>query len=166
MLCQSCGNAEAVIELTTVRDDEKRVQHLCEACASEHGVEVEGSGPSAPLVDFLAQIGKSMGEEMVPASRCPSCGLTPAQLKQLGRLGCAECYTHFEQHLRNLLRRLHGGTHHVGKQPTAGDTSGFDRKARVQSLRRSLQRAVAEEDFEQAALLRDQIRRLETVQET
>lgn len=164
MQCQTCGNAEAVIQFTKVEDNQARVFHLCEGCASEQGVDVTSSNSNAPLADFLAQIGKSMGEEAVAVGRCPSCGLTPAQLKQLGRLGCAQCYTHYEQHLRALLRRLHGATHHAGKVPATPDGTEMDRKARAQSLRRSLQRAVDEEDFENAAILRDQIRRLEAVE--
>lgn len=164
MRCDNCGNADAVIQLTKVKDNEMRVLHLCEACAAEEGVD-SASQPASPstvhLADFLAQIGKSIGEEAVAAGRCPACGLTPAQLKQTGRLGCATCYTHFEQHLRALLRRLHGGTQHVGKVVMPPNPEELDRKARVDSLRRSLQRAVSSEDFEHAAALRDQIRQLE-----
>ncbi len=90
MQCESCGNAEAVIQFTKVEDSQARVFHLCEGCAAEQGVDVATSPPNAPLADFLAQIGKSMGDEAIAAGRCPSCGLTPAQLKQLGRLGCAQ----------------------------------------------------------------------------
>jgi protein arginine kinase activator len=167
MRCDNCGNADAVIQLTKVKDNEMRVLHLCEACAADEGVE---SGiPAAPstltLADFLAQIGKSIGEEAIAAGQCPSCGLTPAQLKQTGRLGCAGCYSHFEQHLRGLLRRLHGGTQHVGKLVMPPNPEALDRRARVDSLRRSLQRAVDSEDFEHAAALRDQIRQLEQPEE-
>lgn len=168
MRCDSCGNAEAVIQLTRVKDDEMRVLHLCESCASEEGVET-GAPPAAAgtvqLADFLAQIGKTGGEEVASAGRCPSCGLTPAQLKQTGRLGCAACYEHFEQHLRTLLRRLHGGTQHAGKVLLPPDAGESDRKARLQGLKRSLRHAVETEDFEHAATIRDQIRRLETPDE-
>ena len=146
MRCDNCGNADAVIQLTKVKDNEMRVLHLCEACAADEGVEA-ATEPASPttvhLADFLAQIGKSIGEEAVAAGRCPACGLTPAQLKQTGRLGCATCYTH------------------VGKVVMPPNPEELDRKARVDSLRRSLQRAVDSEDFEHAAALRDQIRRLE-----
>jgi protein arginine kinase activator len=164
MQCESCGNAEAIIQFTKVEDDQARVFHLCQSCASEQGLDVPETPVNAPLADFLAQIGKSMGEEAVAVGHCPGCGLSPAQLRQLGRLGCAQCYTHFDAHLRGLLRRLHGGTRHAGKVPASPDAADVDRKARVQSLRRSLQRAVDDEDFENAALLRDQIRRLEAVE--
>lgn len=163
MQCQSCDKNEAVIHHTKVVDNEMQVQHLCQACALEHGIDATAPQPSAPLVDFLAQIGKGVAEEATTAA-CPSCGMTQAQLKQLGRLGCATCYSHFEHHLRNLLRRLHGGTQHVGKVSGAPDSDEVDRKAQAQSLRRSLQRAVEAEDFEHAAALRDQIRRLEAAE--
>jgi protein arginine kinase activator len=161
MKCEHCGNDEATIQWTTVVNNEMKVSHLCEACAVDKGVDVGTASASAPLTDFLAQIGKSMGEEAVAAGRCPSCGMTASQLKQAGRLGCATCYTHFDQHLRGLLRRLHGGTQHVGKKAAAPDAEAVDRATRMQSLRRSLQRAVESEDFEHAAALRDQIKRLE-----
>lgn len=164
MQCESCSNAEAVIQFTKVENDEMRVLHLCEPCAAEQGVDVMSAGANAPLTDFLAQIGKNMGEETVAAGRCPGCGLAPAQLKQLGRLGCSRCYSHFDQHLRSLLRRLHGSTSHMGKVPSDSDPATADRQAKMQSLRRSLQRAVDDEDFESAAILRDQIRRMEVVE--
>ena len=116
---------------------------------------------SAPLVDFLAQIGKSVGEEASALGRCPSCGLTPAQLRQTGRLRFATCYTNYQHHLRALLRRLHGGTQHIGKALLPPDPGEEDRRAKVENLRRSLRLAVDAEDFEHAAALRDQIRRIE-----
>ena len=162
MQCDKCGNEDAVIQLTKMKDDEMKVLHLCEACAAEEGLEAGAAAGSAPLVDFLKQIGQGIGEEASSAGRCPSCGMTPTQLKQVGRLGCAVCYSHFEQHLRGLLRRLHGGTQHAGKAAATHDSEEGDRKTRVQSLRRSLQRAIDAEDFEHAATIRDQIRRAET----
>lgn len=159
MQCESCGEREAKIQFTKVEKDEVKVLQLCETCAADQGVETTSAAP-APLVDFLAQIGRGVSDD-AEAGGCPSCGLTSAQLKQVGRLGCATCYTHFEQHLRSLLRRLHGGTHHAGKVAVAVGGAEPDAKARARSLRRSLQRAVESEDFEHAAILRDQIRRLE-----
>ncbi|HET7320967.1 MAG TPA: UvrB/UvrC motif-containing protein [Longimicrobiaceae bacterium] len=164
MRCEQCGNDEAVIQLTTVVDNEAKVRHLCESCAAREGVDTGAVAGSAPLADFLAQMGQGTGEATV-SGRCPSCGLTPAQLKQTGRLGCEACYTHFEPHLRALLRRLHGSTQHAGKAAAAPQGSAAERTARADSLRRSLRRAVEMEDFEYAATLRDQIRRLEATDE-
>jgi protein arginine kinase activator len=158
--CDVCGAQDAVIQLTQVENNEMRVLHLCDACAVQRGVELESHKGSAPLADFLAQIGKGVGEGQA-VGRCPSCGLSAAQLRQTGRLGCGVCYTHFDEHLRSLLRRLHGGAKHVGKIVLPADPNEDDRTARILSLRRSLQRAVEAEDFEFAASLRDQLRKIE-----
>jgi protein arginine kinase activator len=159
--CDHCGKDDAVIQLTKVKDNEMEVLHLCQSCAAEEGVEAPAAAESAPLADFLAQIGKSVGDEASILGECPSCGMSPAQFKQTGRLGCAECYHHFEPHLRGLLRRLHGGTQHAGKHPIARSADEQDRRSKVDGLRRGLVRAVDAEDFERAAQLRDQIRQIE-----
>jgi protein arginine kinase activator len=163
MQCDNCGTDGAVIQLTKVKDNEMKVLHLCEACAAVEGVASPATPSTLPLADFLAQMGQGVGEAAA-AGRCPSCGLTPAQLKQTGRLGCPTCYQHYEGHLRGLLRRLHGAAQHVGKSVAAPDADEMDRQARVDALRRSLHRAVEAEDFEHAAALRDQIRQLETAE--
>jgi protein arginine kinase activator len=165
MQCNQCELNEAVIHLTQIVNNEMSTLHLCEACAAAKGVDVgiSEAGEPAPLTDFLAQIGKSLGSDTAVATgHCPSCGLGAADLKRTGRLGCATCYSHFGPHLRNLLRRLHGGTQHVGKQfePSGSEQGGS--AARLLNLRRNLQRAVETEDFERAARLRDEIRKLES----
>jgi protein arginine kinase activator len=163
MRCNQCGLNEAVIHLTQIVNNEMSTLHLCEPCAAAKGVEVGAPTPApAPLTDFLAQIGKGIGgESTAGVGRCPSCNLGTADLKRTGRLGCSHCYTHFAPHLRSLLRRLHGGTQHVGKQHAVHAPAEEDPAARVLQLRRSLQRAVEAEDFERAARLRDEIRQLE-----
>lgn len=164
MRCDNCGRHESVIQLTQVENNEMRVLHLCEECAVERGVELESQKTNAPLADFLAQIGKVSDAPSV--GRCPSCGMTAANLRQTGRLGCAVCYTHYDEHLRSLLRRLHGGTKHVGKVLAPSSPEDGNRTARILSLRRSLQHAVEAEDFEFAASIRDQLRELELNQPT
>lgn len=163
MTCDNCGKDGAVVHLTHIEKNEMTTRHLCEACAADQGVEMGATGGSAPLTEFLAQIGKGLGGGASAESACPACGLTLADLRRTGRMGCAACYSHFDQHLRGLLRRLHGGTQHVGKVLAASEPSDGDRDTRLLRLRRSLERAVEAEDFEHAASLRDQIRRLETV---
>ncbi|HYJ80177.1 MAG TPA: UvrB/UvrC motif-containing protein [Longimicrobiaceae bacterium] len=161
--CDRCGKNEATIHLTQIQHTEMTTRHLCEPCAAALGLDSGGPAAAAPLADFLAQMGKAIaGESAASAGTCPSCGLTLADFKRTGRLGCARCWSTFEGSLRGLLRKLHGGTQHVGRVYLSADPTETDRVQRVTALRRSLQRAVDEEDFERAAALRDQIRRLET----
>jgi protein arginine kinase activator len=165
MLCDNCGKSDAIIHLTKIKNNEMTTYHLCEACAAAEGLETGAVSPSAaPLTDFLAQMGKSLAEAPASASECSACGLSLQDFKKTGRLGCAVCYSHFDLHLRSLLRRLHGGTQHVGKVFLPPDPKQTDRIARIASLRRGLHLAVEGEDFERAAELRDQIRRLEAAE--
>lgn len=165
MQCERCGKNPAVIHLTQIVNNETSTRHLCDTCASEMGLDAGASSETAPLTDFLAQMGKglSLGSASA-AGACEFCGLTMNDFKRTGRLGCPHCWAQFDQHLRGLLRKLHGGTQHMGKVYLPPDPRETDRTARVASLRRSLARAVESEDFERAAVLRDQIRRAEAVE--
>lgn len=163
MTCDNCGSADAVIHLTQIVNNEMTTFHLCEKCAAAKGLETTEGPTSFPLTDFLAQMG---GEEQHASpqgqdGRCAFCGLTFADFRETGRLGCPHCYATFEPHLRGLLRRIHGGTQHVGKVYLPPDPSATEKEKRLEGLRRKLERAVAAEDFERAAELRDKIRALE-----
>jgi len=165
MTCENCGENEAAIHLTQIQNNEMTTRHLCEGCAEAMGLSA-GHSAAAPLADFIATMGKAIASEVsATAGTCPACGLTLADFKRTGRLGCSRCYSTFDVSLRGLLRKLHGGTQHTGKVYLPPDPTETDRTARIVSLRRSLQRSVESEDFERAAALRDQIRRLEAGQE-
>ncbi len=164
MLCDHCGENEAVIHLTQIVDNQMGTYHLCEACAAEKGLEPDPEIPNFPLTDFLAQMGKQESEpaESAPGA-CEYCGLTLDDFKRTGRLGCSHCYVTFEAHLRGLFRRLHGGTQHVGKVYLPPDPTEAERSEQISRLRRKLNVAVEREEFEQAAEIRDQIQELEGV---
>jgi protein arginine kinase activator len=164
MLCDHCGENEAVIHLTQIVDNQMGTYHLCEACAAEKGLEPDPEIPNFPLTDFLAQMGKHEDEppESAPGA-CEYCGLTLEDFKRTGRLGCSHCYVTFDAHLRGLFRRLHGGTQHVGKIYLPPDPTEAERSEQISRLRRKLNVAVEREEFERAAEIRDQIQELEGV---
>ncbi len=161
MLCERCQERNAEVHLTTIENDEMATVHLCTSCASEQGISASVPAPT-PLVDFLS-LGAvpdqaSQGSSVEP---CPYCGTSSGDFRRSGRLGCPECYAHFEGHLRALLRRIHGSTQHVGKLYLGEALDVDDRYAKLRSLKLRLDRAVELEDFEAAAELRDQIHVLE-----
>jgi protein arginine kinase activator len=164
MKCEQCGTNEAVMHVTQVVQNESRVLNLCDSCARDLGFAGPAVPANFPLGDFLAQLGggESQGSSAPPADACAFCGLTFAEFRESGRLGCPHCYSAFEDHLRGLLRRIHGGTQHTGKVYLPPDPSQTEKEKRLDGLRRRLERAVDAEDFERAAHLRDQIRGLET----
>jgi protein arginine kinase activator len=89
------------------------------------------------------------------------CGFTQADFKKTGRLGCSTCYITFAEGLGTLLKAMHKGTEHVGKVPRRAHRA-VELSDRMRSLNESLQKAVAEENYETAASLRDQIKQLES----
>lgn len=167
MLCEDCSEREAQVHLTTVDGEEMRTLHVCLACAAERGLssgeDAEAGAEGPPLADFLAQLGKSGLPTPVasPAEPCPFCSTTPTDFRRSGRVGCAECYTHFEPQLKGLLRRIHGSSHHAGKLYVSEASDPTDRLGRLSAMRRRMKRSIETEDFETAAELRDRIRDLE-----
>lgn len=163
-VCDNCGESDAVVHLTQVVDNVTTTSHLCEKCAAEKGIETQVPPKSLGVADFLAKMGT--GESLSPGApeedlTCPFCGLSTSDFKDVGRLGCPQCYPTFEAYLKGLLRRIHGGTQHVGKVYLPPDPTISEREKRLEALRKKLERAINTEDFERAAELRDEIRTLE-----
>jgi protein arginine kinase activator len=201
MKCDTCEN-EATVHEVMIKGGKKVEKHLCERCAVREGMQPP---PAATLgaqvvTQFVLAHGQAVaggkGTERkggaAAALMCETCGLSFAQFRQTGLLGCPECYEAFAEPLKPLLARAHeGGTHHVGKAPpdtTKGDgevgpggrmgsqaaaltTSArreearrrqeeeSARRARIATLKRRLAEAVAAEQYERAAQLRDELQR-------
>lgn len=161
MVCDNCHERDAVVNLTTIENNAVRQLHLCEQCAAERGVETTVAAPKHPLGEFL----QAMQQQSVPAStdagRCAFCGLTMKDFRDTGRMGCARCYTTFESSMRELLRRVHGGSRHIGRVYRAPKEEVLEKAGVLGELRDKLRRAIELEQFEAAAELRDRIRVLE-----
>jgi protein arginine kinase activator len=157
MVCCVCKQKEATVHLTQIAGEKMQKVDLCEDCAKEKGVN-DPAGFS--LADLLLGLGAS--DELEKASggpdlRCPHCGFTQTDFKKAGRLGCALCYDTFAEGLEGLLKSMHKGTRHKGKIPSALRGSQ-DLREKMAALQKKLDKAVADENFEQAAQLRDELR--------
>ncbi|MEP7227644.1 MAG: UvrB/UvrC motif-containing protein [Gemmatimonadales bacterium] len=164
MSCEQCREREAVIHLTQIVNEQVTTLHLCERCAAEKGVESPGAAPKTPLGTFLAAMGQELPETPTPKTGdpCSRCGGSLQDFRESGRLGCSECYRSFEVPLRDLLRRLHGSTHHMGERYTeVGGSSAPNEPNPAIELREKLRLAVETENFELAAEIRDRLRVME-----
>jgi protein arginine kinase activator len=161
MVCDSCNERDAVVQLTRIEGGEVKQLHLCERCAAENGVETTSATPKHPLGDFLLAVHQQVALTSADGSRCVFCHTTMADFRASGRWGCARCYTTFEQGMRDLLRRVHGNSRHIGKTYRAPQSESLERAAALGELRERLRRAIESEQFELAADLRDRIRVLE-----
>jgi protein arginine kinase activator len=163
--CESCHERDAVVHLTQVVGEQVTTIHLCGKCAAERGIATEQESTATPLGSFLAALAPEAPGEAAGAEGCPECAATLADIRASGRLGCATCWQVFEAPLRDLVRRLHGATRHVGRgvaDITDGEDPDHRRLAFERTrLREALREAIEAEAFEQAARLRDELRDLE-----
>ena len=161
MQCQSCGLRPATVHVTRIVQGNVEQAHLCTQCAQLSGEIETLANPAALLQSLLANFaGQGQALQTEKETRCPSCGFRFGEFRETGRLGCPGCYAHFRGELEPMLRRLHGTTEHRGKLPLRRG-GAFQRDRHLQTLRRDLQQAVAREEFERAAALRDEIKQLE-----
>ena len=174
MLCNICNKNQATVHLTEIVDDQMTELHLCDECAKKKSVQMEQqfglSDLLAGLVDYTKQIGPGgPGGKPETALTCPFCGLTYEDFRKIGRLGCSECYGTFSRFLGPLLKRIHGATQHMGKSPqmfasskeqAAEDSlpSKAPKDSGIAELKIKLQEAIEQENFEEAARLRDVIK--------
>jgi len=158
MFCDVCKSKEATVFLTQIVEGKMQKVNLCESCSKEKGV----NDPTGfALADLLLGLGAAQEIDKNPAgNRCPVCGFSQADFKKTGRLGCSACYDAFAEGLSGMLKNMHRGSVHTGKVP-AKLRAGRMRNKELAGLQASLQQAVQEEHFEEAAAIRDKIRRLE-----
>lgn len=162
MICDDCRERDAVVQYTAVRDNAVVQLHLCEQCAAERGVETTvNTLPKHPLGEFLQQVQQQVVSAPTDSLRCTFCGSTMADFRATGRWGCARCYNQFEGGIRDLLRRVHGHSRHIGRNYQAPRSETIEKAAVLGELRERLRRAIDGEQFEQAAELRDRIKGLE-----
>ncbi len=165
MLCDVCGKNPATVHLTEILNDQMTELHLCEECAQAKSLAMEQQFGLSDLLAGMADSEKPGKEtDSLKNLKCPNCGLTYADFKKIGRLGCSECYNAFNKYLGPLLKRIHGSNQHTGKSPlNSAKVSKND--IDVQILRNQLQKAIQAEAFEEAARIRDQIKEAEKKKE-
>lgn len=155
MKCDVCSN-EATVFLTQIINGQMTTVNLCEACSKAKGVTDElGFG----LAEAFLGSGSTTPVTRNEVLTCPSCGFTSAQFKKIGRMGCPDCYRTFQEGLDQLLSSMHSGTRHVGKIP-ARVLADSRRHASLAELKESLQKAVQDERYEEAAAIKKEIQAL------
>lgn len=171
MLCQNCGKHEATTYFKQTVNGQTREAHLCPECAAKLGASFQAPLQSMFSADpffshpFESLFGGSAAQpfagELGGGRRCPTCGMTESELRRTGRAGCADCYQSFEDILLPYIRKLQGATAHVGAAHTPAGTPEPPQQDTAQALKTKLQEAISQENYEEAARLRDEIRRLE-----
>lgn len=162
MLCENCGKEEAKITFKETSGSGTGEIHLCEACAKRKGLGEILSKIQETATSLVSGLVGGGGQTVTQEDNlaCPQCHLTYGDFKKVARLGCGTCYEIFSKELVPLMRRIHGSTAHVGKLPTGLDEASRSRRE-GKRLRDALRQAIAQEEFEKAAAIRDELKGLE-----
>ncbi|MBN2145424.1 MAG: UvrB/UvrC motif-containing protein [Candidatus Aureabacteria bacterium] len=180
-LCAICKKKEAVVHYAEILDGVIKKLDLCETCAIEKGIETPTPFSMGDLVGAITE----RSEET-----CEQCGMTFDDFRKVGRLGCDLCYETFQESLLSIIEQIHRSTQHKGKIPSrfheekkkftakkvkcppeypvqqtpAAPFSQEDSDAmklkKIQSLEQDLKSAISAEEFEKAACLRDELKKL------
>ena len=165
MMCEDCGLRPAKFHLMTIINGDRVERNLCPACMARHQKQLPGIDFSnlAGILNSILE-NKNAEEQAKQDAElencvCELCGMTYVEFQKCGMLGCANCYKAFKAPMSALLQRVHGNTQHAGRVP-GGVHSGTSIRMNIDRLKQKLQKAIADEEYEQAAKLRDAIRAL------
>lgn len=160
MLCTNCGLKEANFHYKQIVNGKRTEQHLCGECASKLGYIAQGDmlDFSSILNDFISM------PSFVPAAgevrACPVCRTTFDEFKKTGLLGCDKCYDEFRNVIESTLSQIQPSTVHKGKLSGAAGEK-IQKQNELSEMKERLKRAIIDEKYEEAAVIRDKIKNLE-----
>lgn len=180
MMCDNCGKRQANIRYSENINGRKKELNLCEECSKKLGI---GQMDFSMPIDFSSFFGGFMEDfgatEFMPmlkelkTLKCNSCGYTFDDISNTGKLGCKECYNVFEDRLDPIIKRIQGANHHIGRIGKIVDNKidskmnnktvhkAKKEKSKLEELQENLKEAIKEERYEDAAKIRDEIKKLE-----
>ena len=179
MKCQKCNEREANSHIKRIINGRVEEHHLCSKCAKEMGYsnvfDSFSSDFASSFADTFGSMFGSFFENALPArtqaTRCETCGASYADIARTGMMGCADCYSIFEDRILPTVRRIHGNTTHCGKnsptykrekaQPAENAEPDTKPLSELDNLKAQLDEAVKNQEFEKAAELRDRIKAME-----
>ncbi|MDV3426328.1 MAG: UvrB/UvrC motif-containing protein [Bacillota bacterium] len=170
MICDVCKKNKATVHLTQIINGVKKEYNLCENCAKEintmsfmpdinFGNENSFQNVLGGLIDYISGNSYQIGKKDII---CKNCGMSYQEFKNNGLLGCSQCYTEFKEYLNPVVKRLQGSTEHIGKIPKKTSSKVIQKKKLIK-LKEDLNKAVAMEEYEKAAEIRDKIKELKNI---
>ena len=117
----------------------------------------------------------------IKALKCNNCGFTFEEIANTGKLGCGNCYDVFQERLDPIIRRMQGANRHVGrvgkmidskidekianqstqKKEKPNKPEDHKKENQLEKLQEQLKQAIKDEKYEEAAKIRDEIKKIE-----
>ncbi len=181
MLCDNCGKREANVRYSENINGRKKELHLCEECSKKLGIENMDFNMPIDFSSFFGGLLEDFGTNdfmplfnEVKQLKCDNCGYTFEDIVNTGKLGCENCYSVFENRLDPIIKKIQGSNKHVGRTGKIIDSkisekiNNKDSKtennkdvSKVEKLQNDLKKAIKEEKYEEAAKIRDEIKKIE-----
>lgn len=182
MLCQNCGKNEANVKYTQIVNGVKKEMLLCTRCSKELGIGIENMDFNMPINlssffgEFLQETEPSFLQEIIPSQKliCDKCHMTYDDFVKTGKLGCSNCYEVFSNKIDPLLKNIHPSSRHVGRKLMVNNKNVVNtnknnevsiektnKSSEIENLKNKLKIAIQEERYEDAAKIRDEIKKLE-----
>lgn len=181
MKCENCGNNEANVKYTQIINGETKKMFLCEECSEKLGINDIHLNMPINFTSFLTDFFSDMSDlSLFPSLngenilKCNSCGLRWDDFLHTGKFGCSNCYSDFEHRIDPILRSVQGANSHVGRigkiidgnniKQNLDDKLEEEQQANlntIEKLKENLKQAVKEERYEDAAKIRDEIKKQE-----
>lgn len=177
MLCEKCKKNEATVYYRETVNGKTKSWSLCQDCFNElqqanHGKQELANFWNEPFEDFfgndfLHSLLSPMGGNQFwsEEKRCSLCGASFDDIVAEGKVGCPKCYETFEKELEESVRRIHGTSSHTGRVPGKLKAK-FDQKKKIAELERQQKEAVKNENYEEAARIRDELKALKSSEES
>lgn len=152
MLCEKCGKNNATVLYTQIINGKKSSLNLCSACASGESI-----------FDNFGSLLSFGTRTEARQSTCPTCGMTLSELARKGRMGCGECYNTFRAQAKSMLQKIHGTALHIEEKTEDSPAPEIkkEEKSELDILKDKLKEAIETENYEEAAKIRDEIRKKE-----
>ena len=161
MLCEKCLKRPATVHMQQYINGQVTEIHFCQECAAQMDSPLAFEQFLHGLLDMFSNMQTNVSKQKPEINyRCSICGLSFDEFKRSGKLGCAECYQSFRREMDPILKNIQGSNRHEGKYPHKAGAGLLSRR-KIEKLRIELAKAIEDEQYENAASLRDQIRALE-----
>ena len=181
MLCDNCGNREANVRYSENINGRKKELQKSEECSKKLGIENIDFNMPIDFSSFFGGLLEDFGTNdfmplfnEVKQLKCDNCGYTFEDIVNTGKLGCENCYSVFENRLDPIIKKIQGSNKHVGRTGKIIDSkisekiNNKDSKtennkdvSKVEKLQNDLKKAIKEEKYEEAAKIRDEIKKIE-----
>ncbi len=165
MICEICQKNEATIHIDESFDKAfVRERHLCKHCASKVDLFSENELFSMDLKNVFADKNDDFFEnylstgnlDSINVIQCEHCSKTLNEFLKDKEVGCPSCYAKFSANVLFYMKSTMKARRHLGKKPNQDMEIVVKNQKRFE-LEKKLVNLISNEDYENAAIIRDYI---------